>query len=279
MRSGCGGVVRDVKKIGFLSFGHWTPSEHSLVRTAADALRAVDRAGRGGGGGRGRRGLLPGAPLRPPAGVAVPAAGRGRRSDEPDRDRHCRHRHAVREPALHGRGRRRRRSHLRWPAPARHQPGIARAGDRRLPLLRPRSRRGKLRRRHGSRTHEGVPRGALRGGVRPAEPTSDVRQPAWPAACRAAFTGSAGPDLVGRRHPGHRRVDRRARTQPDELDAAHRGHRSALPPAAGRADPTVPRRLDGRRPRPGAQSLGEPQHLPDRQRPGPAAVLAGDRQH
>ena len=27
-----------MKKIGFLSFGHWTPSEHSLVRTAADAL-------------------------------------------------------------------------------------------------------------------------------------------------------------------------------------------------------------------------------------------------
>jgi alkanesulfonate monooxygenase SsuD/methylene tetrahydromethanopterin reductase-like flavin-dependent oxidoreductase (luciferase family) len=27
-----------VKKIGFLSFGHWTPSPHSEVRTAADAL-------------------------------------------------------------------------------------------------------------------------------------------------------------------------------------------------------------------------------------------------
>jgi alkanesulfonate monooxygenase SsuD/methylene tetrahydromethanopterin reductase-like flavin-dependent oxidoreductase (luciferase family) len=27
-----------VKKIGFLSFGHWTPSPHSLVRTGADAL-------------------------------------------------------------------------------------------------------------------------------------------------------------------------------------------------------------------------------------------------
>ncbi len=27
-----------VKKIGFLSFGHWTPSPHSQVRTAADAL-------------------------------------------------------------------------------------------------------------------------------------------------------------------------------------------------------------------------------------------------
>src|SRR6185437_15189386 len=27
-----------VKKIGFLSFGHWTPAPHSEVRTASDAL-------------------------------------------------------------------------------------------------------------------------------------------------------------------------------------------------------------------------------------------------
>src|SRR6202051_1918574 len=27
-----------VKRIGFLSFGHWTPSPHSQVRTAADSL-------------------------------------------------------------------------------------------------------------------------------------------------------------------------------------------------------------------------------------------------
>ena len=27
-----------MKKIGFLSFGHWTPSPHSQVRTASDAL-------------------------------------------------------------------------------------------------------------------------------------------------------------------------------------------------------------------------------------------------
>ena len=30
--------TRIVKKIGFLSFGHWTPSPQSQVRTAADAL-------------------------------------------------------------------------------------------------------------------------------------------------------------------------------------------------------------------------------------------------
>src|SRR3954462_3273810 len=30
--------VRGVKRIGFLSFGHWTPAPHSDVRTASDAL-------------------------------------------------------------------------------------------------------------------------------------------------------------------------------------------------------------------------------------------------
>jgi len=31
-------VVRPVKKIGFLSFGHWSPSPHSQTRSASDAL-------------------------------------------------------------------------------------------------------------------------------------------------------------------------------------------------------------------------------------------------
>ena len=34
-----------MKKIGFLSFGHWTPSPHSAVRTGADALlESIDLA-------------------------------------------------------------------------------------------------------------------------------------------------------------------------------------------------------------------------------------------
>ena len=107
------------------------------------------------------------------------------------------------------------------------------------------------------------------------EPAADVPEPARTAADRAALTRSAGPDLVGCRHPGHRGVDRRAGDEPDELDAAHRGHRGAVPPAPGRADPDVPRRLDGRRSRARAAGVGEPQHLPDRQRAGPSAVLAG----
>jgi alkanesulfonate monooxygenase SsuD/methylene tetrahydromethanopterin reductase-like flavin-dependent oxidoreductase (luciferase family) len=38
-------VVADVKRIGFLSFGHWTASPHSQTRTAADALlQSIDLA-------------------------------------------------------------------------------------------------------------------------------------------------------------------------------------------------------------------------------------------
>jgi hypothetical protein len=34
-----------MKKIGFLSFGHWTPSSQSQVRSASDALRqSIDLA-------------------------------------------------------------------------------------------------------------------------------------------------------------------------------------------------------------------------------------------
>ena len=52
--------------------------------------------------------------------------------------------------------------------------------------------------------------------------------------------GSSRPHLVGRRHPQDRGVDRRAGHEPDELDPPHRGHRRAVPPAPGRADPDVP---------------------------------------
>src|SRR4030095_1286448 len=39
------GVARGMKKIGFLSFGHWSRSPGSQTRTAADALQqSVERA-------------------------------------------------------------------------------------------------------------------------------------------------------------------------------------------------------------------------------------------
>ena len=45
---------------------------------------------------------------------------------------------------------------------------------------------------------------------RRAEPATDVPQPAGAAPARAALAGPPRPDLVGRRHPGDRRVDGRA---------------------------------------------------------------------
>ncbi len=171
----------------------------------------VDRAGRGRRGARWRRRVLPGPPLRPAAGVAVPAAGGDRGAHQADRDRHRRDRHALREPPVHGRGRRRRGPHRRWPPPARHQPRLARAGRRRVPLLRLRAGGGEDRRRHGPRAHRGLPPGPHRRRVRPAQPQSDVSQPTGPAPPGAALARPARADLVGRRHPRHRASGPRSR--------------------------------------------------------------------
>ena len=200
-----------VKNIGFLSFGHWSDSPRLGDALGLRRAAPVDRPGRGGGGGGGRRRLLPGAPLRPPAGLAVPAARRRRCAHEPHRDRHRRDRHALREPALHGRGRRRRRPDLGRPAAARHQPGITGAGDRGLPLLRPRPGRGQRPRRDGAGGHPRLPRGAEGGGVRRAEPATDVRQPSRPAARRAALARACASASGGAPAPGPRRSGRPSR--------------------------------------------------------------------
>ena len=95
-----------MKKIGFLSFGHWTPSPHSQTRSASDALLqsidlavAAEEIGVDGAYFRVHhfaRQLSSPFPLLAAVGA----------QDEPDRDRDRRDRHALREPALHGRGRR-----------------------------------------------------------------------------------------------------------------------------------------------------------------------------
>src|SRR5690606_35800254 len=58
----------------------------------------------------------------PATGLPLPASCRRRREDQPDRDRNGSHRHALREPALHGGGCWRRRHHFRRTSPARNQP-------------------------------------------------------------------------------------------------------------------------------------------------------------
>ena len=179
---------------------------------------AIDRPRRRRRGARRGRGLLPGASLRPPARLALPAARCRRREDHADRDRHRGHRHALREPAVHGGGRRRRRHHRRRSAAARHQPRLARTGDRRMALLRLRPARGDDRCRHGQKPHRGIARGAARRRLRAPQPATDVPEPARPAARRALLEGPARSDLVGRRLECHRRVGRQARDEFAELN-------------------------------------------------------------
>ena len=198
-----------MKKIGFLSFGHWTPSPQSQTRSAADALlQSIDLAVAAESVGRGRR-LFPRPPLRPPARLAVPAAGGGRREDQPHRDRHRRDRHALREPALHGRGRGRRRPHRRRAAATRHQPRLARAGDRWLALFRLSPSEGRERRRHGPAPRRGVSRPAARRGLRASRTRARCSQirpgccasSRIPKACASASGGAPArtPPRSGRR--------------------------------------------------------------------------------
>ena len=200
-----------MKKIGFLSFGHWSASPYSQVRSGADALiqsielaEAVEDLGADGAYFRVHH-------FAQQLGVAVPTAGGDRRAHQAHRDRDGRHRHALREPALHGRGCRRRRPHLGWPPAARHQPRVARAGHRWLPLLRLRAARGPDRRRHGPRPHRGLPPGAVGRRVRRAQPLADVPEPARPAPPRTARARAARPDLVGRRLTRDRGMGRPSR--------------------------------------------------------------------
>ena len=78
---------------------------------------------------------------------------------------------------------------------------------------------------------------------------------------RAAFRRPARPDLVGRRLERHGGLGGEARHEPAELDAQERRNRRALPCPAGRPDPGLPRRLEGSRPCARAARLGQPQHL------------------
>ena len=245
----------------------------SFVRTL-DALAAIaDALGRGRaaaidrprrrrrGAGRGRR-LFPRPSLRPPARFALSAAGGGRREDEPHRDRHGRHRHALREPALHGRGRRRRRSDRRRPAAARHQPRLARAGDRWLALFRlSRPPRARATPTWAAATPKSSSTCCAARALREPNPRPMFPESARPAAPRAALRRPARADLVGRRLERHRGVGGQARHEPAELDAEERRDRRALPRPAGRADPRLPRGLEGGRPRARAARLGQPQHL------------------
>ncbi len=235
------------------------PRPMPLLQTVELAVAAEEA-------GRGRR-VRAGAPLRPSARVAVPAARRDRRAHEPHRHRYRRHRHALREPALHGRGCGGRRPHRRRPAAARRQPWITRdraARIRRRSATCPATSRADA---DLARRKTEVFRAAIAGAaVVEADPKMG---PAGYLAIEPQSPGLADRIWWGAGTRADSGVGGRAGHEPDELDAADRGHRRAVPRAAGRADRHVSRCLGEGRPRARAARLGEPQYLPARHRRGP----------
>ena len=165
-----------------------------------------------------RRCVLSRASLRPPARLTFPAANRRRRAHQAHRDRHRRHRYALREPAVYGGGCRRGRHHQRRPPAARHQPRLARAGDRRLALFWLRAAGRRDRRRHGAAPHRGFSRSLTRARICKTQSAADVCESAGPAAARAVFGRFARAHLVGRGFKRHGRVGRQNRDEPAELD-------------------------------------------------------------
>ena len=77
--------------------------------------------------------------------------------------------------------------------------------------------------------------------VRAAKPAADVRQSAGPAAARAALARPAGADLVGVGIERDQRLGGPARAQPAELDAEGRRDRRAAARPAAQADRGLPR--------------------------------------
>ena len=233
-----------MKKIGFLSFGHWNPPPHSQTRSASDALlQSIDLA------------------------VAAEEVGA---DGAYFRVHHFARQLASPFPLLAAAGARTSRIELgtgvidmRYENPlymaedagaadliagGRLQLGISRGSPEQvidgLQLLRLRPGRGQRPRRHGARAHPGVPRGDR--GQRFAEPNP---RPMFPNPPGLLGIEPQSPGLRDRIWwgAGTRKTavwTGRAGHEPDELDPAHRGHRRAVPPAAGRADPHVPRRLE-----------------------------------
>ena len=250
-----------MKKIGFLSFGHWTPSPQSQTRSAADTLlQSIDLA------------------------VAAEELGA---DGAYFRVHHFARQLASPFPLLAAVGAKTSRIEIgtavidmRYENPlymaedagaadliagGRLQLGISRGSPEQVidgwRYFGYRPAEGQSDADMGRR-HAEVFLDLLRGeGFAQAEPAADVSQSARAAAPRTAFGRPARADLVGRRLERHRGLGGEARHEPAELDAQERRNRRAFPRAAGRADPGLPRRLERGRPRARAAGLGQPQHL------------------
>ena len=198
-----------MKKIGFLSFGHWTPSPHSQTRSASDALlQSIDLAVAAEELG------ADGAYFR----VHHFAASSPRRS-------RCWRPIGARTSRIEiGTG----VIDMRYENPlymaedagaadlisgGRLQLGISRGSPEQVidgfRYFGYEPAEGDRPRRHGPRAHPGVPRGDQGRGVRRAEPAADVPEPARPAAASSrtrpgCATGSGGAPAPARPPSGPR---------------------------------------------------------------------------
>ena len=130
----------------------------------------------------------------------------------------------------------RRRPHRRRPAAARHQPRLARAGDRRLALLRLRARRRARPTPTWPARHAEVFLEVLEGeGFAQPNPRPMFPNPPGLLRLEPHSRGPARAHLVGRGVERDRGLGGEARHEPAELDAEERRDRRAVPRPAGRS--------------------------------------------
>ena len=236
-----------MKRIGFLSFGHWTPSPQSQVRSASDALlQSIELA------------------------VAAEEVGAD--------GAYFRVHHFARQlgspfPLLAACGARTKRIELgtavidmRYENPlymaedagaadliagGRLQLGISRGspeqvidGFRYFGYAPPEGKSDADMARQHAEVFLEVLRGA---GFAEPNPESDVPESAGAVACRAALTGVARKNLVGRGDQRHGGMGGDARHEPAIVDAEIRRGRRAFSYPAGEADPRLSRGLEGGR--------------------------------
>ena len=272
-----GDSIVAVKKIGFLSFGHWSESPYSQVRTASDALLqsielavAAEELGADGAYFRVHH-------FARQLASPFPLLAADRRAHEADRDRHGRHRHALREPAVHGRG----RGAADLIAGGRLQLGISRGSPEQVidgfRYFGYAPAEGEtdadMARRHAEVFLE-----VLKGeGF--AEPNPRPMFPNPPGLLRLEPHSEGLRDRIwwGAAIERDGGLGREAGHEPAELDAQVRRERRAAPRPAAQADRGVPRGVEGGRPRARAARVGQPQHLRPGRRPGPRLLRARAR--
>ena len=233
-----------MKKIGFLSFGHWTPSPQSQTRSASDALlQSIDLA------------------------VAAEELGA---DGAYFRVHHFARQLASPFPLLAAAGAKTRRIEIGTAViDMRYENPLYMAEDAGAADL---IAGGRLQLGISRGSPEQVIEGWRHFGYRPAEGQSDADMgrrhaevllellrgegfaqpnprpmfPNPPGLLRLEpySRGPARADLVGRRLQRHRDLGGEARHEPAELDAQGRRDRRAVPHPAGRPDPRLPRRLE-----------------------------------